>query len=444
MGFHQSGSGSSYPTTNSPDNVGPINNPGIYSAINDAYQISDPIYSWGNTGPGAGIGFTSYDDGSTGGLCNNTNPATGNTFTTPDFMLLGRDLFVDQGAKPGWAPYTYPHPKAAALGEVAMAAPPEMSPIGTTSNAKATGTLNTYPGAVTVTLTSPLTSGSFHICYTTNGSTPTAATPGTCDSHSGVELTYSSPFSVSSSATVNAITTEVGMTNSFVANNLYTINGTTQLATPTMSPAAGSYASASFPLSVTLTCPSGATCHYTTDSSAPTSSSTTYSGAFFVPEAMNVNAIAVQSGKTTSLMGSALYQIGASVSLSPLTESFGLFNVGSSSSPVTFTITNSSGTTATSISISDTDSAEFPITNSGAGSCAAAGGSLVNGTSCTFSVLFSPTSAGLKSPTLTVTYSGGDGASPITASLSGTGVSATAPAAQILSLLLVSQLVAAQ
>lgn len=121
------------------------------------------------------------------------------------------------------------------------------------------------------------------------------------------------------------------------------------------------------------------------------------------------------------------------VFISPGSESFGLFNVGASSSPVTFTVTNSSASAATSISISDTDSTEFPITNSGVGSCSS--GTLAASASCTFTVLFSPTSAGVKSPTLTVSYSGGDGASPITASLSGTGVSATAPAAAMFAIL---------
>jgi len=119
------------------------------------------------------------------------------------------------------------------------------------------------------------------------------------------------------------------------------------------------------------------------------------------------------------------------VTLSPSAESYGLFNVGASSSPVTFTVTNNNATTATSISPTDTDSAEFVITNSGAGSCAAAGGSLATSASCTFTVTFSPTSAGAKTPTLSVSYSGGDGASPQTAALSGTGVNTTAPAAAI-------------
>jgi hypothetical protein len=120
---------------------------------------------------------------------------------------------------------------------------------------------------------------------------------------------------------------------------------------------------------------------------------------------------------------------GGTVTLSPGSDGYGNFNIGASSSPVTFTLTNNSATTATSISISDTDSTEFVISNSGAGSCAAAGGSLTASASCTFTVTFSPTTAGAKTPTLSVSYSGGDGASPQAAGLSGTGISVTAPAA---------------
>jgi hypothetical protein len=117
-----------------------------------------------------------------------------------------------------------------------------------------------------------------------------------------------------------------------------------------------------------------------------------------------------------------------SVSLSPSSENFGSVNVGSSSSsPFTFTLSNTSGTTATSITVpangTGGNSGDFSTTNSGAGSCAAAGGTLINGSSCTFTVAFTPGAAGSRSTTLSVSYSGGDGASPQTSSLSGTGAS---------------------
>jgi hypothetical protein len=57
-------------------------------------------------------------------------------------------------------------------------------------------------------------------CYTTDGSTPAAATAGTCSPGS---TAYSKPIVVSSSETIQAIATEVGYLNSSVASAGYTI-----------------------------------------------------------------------------------------------------------------------------------------------------------------------------------------------------------------------------
>lgn len=113
------------------------------------------------------------------------------------------------------------------------------------------------------------------------------------------------------------------------------------------------------------------------------------------------------------------------VSLSPTSEAYGSVNVGSSSSPVTFTLTNNSGASATSISPTTTggNPGDFTVTNSGAGSCSAAGGTIAVSASCTFTVTFTPATAGSRSTTLSVSYSGGDSNSPQTSALSGTGVS---------------------
>lgn len=116
---------------------------------------------------------------------------------------------------------------------------------------------------------------------------------------------------------------------------------------------------------------------------------------------------------------SACYSLTGSVSLSPSSNNFGSVNVGSSSSPVTWTLTNGSSTTMTGVSISNVggNSGDFAISSNTCTSTLAASGS------CTLVEKFNPSAAGSRSTTLTVTYSGGDGASPQTSALSGTGVS---------------------
>jgi|GEM_PF-3626065 len=74
-----------------------------------------------------------------------------------------------------------------------------------------------YSGAQTVSL-SDTTSGAT-ICYTTNGSAPTATTPGTCSNGT----IYTSPIAVSATATIRAIATLSGSTNSPVLTSTYTI-----------------------------------------------------------------------------------------------------------------------------------------------------------------------------------------------------------------------------
>jgi hypothetical protein len=77
----------------------------------------------------------------------------------------------------------------------------------------------TYNSTQTVTLSDA--TGSAAICYTIDGSTPLAATPGTC-SHGA---TYSTTIGVAATTTIEAIGTKVGMTNSGVMSALYTIGG---------------------------------------------------------------------------------------------------------------------------------------------------------------------------------------------------------------------------
>jgi primosomal replication protein N len=82
-----------------------------------------------------------------------------------------------------------------------------------------------------------------------------------------------------------------------------------RLATPTFSPTPGQYGSSQ---TVTLSGPAGATIYYTTNGLAPTSSSTLYAGPFTVGSTEYIQAVAIQTGFTDSLVAVAAYQIGSS------------------------------------------------------------------------------------------------------------------------------------
>ena len=79
---------------------------------------------------------------------------------------------------------------------------------------------DTYSSAQSVSITST-TSGAT-ICFTTNGNTPTANTPGTCST--GTALANGGSVMVSTSETLKAIGTENGFTNSAVESASYTIS----------------------------------------------------------------------------------------------------------------------------------------------------------------------------------------------------------------------------
>ena len=118
---------------------------------------------------------------------------------------------------------------------------------------------------------------------------------------SGVSLTAGTPYRV------------VGIVQKYNTNyQIYPISfeeivSETQVATPTFSPAAGTYTSVQ---NVTISCETtGATIHYTTNGDEPTASSPAYSSAIEVGESMTIKAIAVKQGLDDSNVASAAYTI---------------------------------------------------------------------------------------------------------------------------------------
>jgi polygalacturonase len=173
------------------------------------------------------------------------------------------------------------------------AAAPSFSPAG-----------GTFTSAQTVTITSSTSGAS--IRYTTDGSTP-SETAGTV---------YSSPVSISATATLKAIAYASGYTDSSVTSATYTISVPTAAA-PGFSPAGGTYSTAQ---SVTITSTtSGATIRYTTDGSTPSETAgTVYSSPVSISATGTLKAIAYASGYTDSSVTSASYTIGST----PQTLSF--------------------------------------------------------------------------------------------------------------------------
>ncbi len=167
-----------------------------------------------------------------------------------------------------------------------------MTPSTPTASTPTLSTSN-VAGGKKVTLSCSISGATIY--YTTNGSAPTTSS-----------TKYTGAFTLSSaSTTVKAIAVASGYNNSPVMTQTVSISKT---ATPAIS-AANAVASKT----VTISCStSGATIYYTTDGSAPSTSSTKYTGAFTVSAASTtVKAIAVTSGYLNSDTASSTVSISA-------------------------------------------------------------------------------------------------------------------------------------
>jgi hypothetical protein len=132
------------------------------------------------------------------------------------------------------------------------------------------------------------------IYYTTNGTTPTTSS-----------ALYTGAITVSATQTVEAIAVATGYSNSATGMAKYTL--TLTAAKPALSLATGTYLTTE---SVTLsdTTP-GATIYYTTNGTAPTTSSAVYTAPISVSSTETIEAIAAESGYVTSGVVGAKYTI---------------------------------------------------------------------------------------------------------------------------------------
>jgi hypothetical protein len=166
--------------------------------------------------------------------------------------------------------------------QTAATATPTFSPgAGTYTSAQSVTISDSTPGAV--------------IYYTTNGTAPTTSS-----------AVYSSAITVNANTTLKAMAVAPGFAQSAAASAAYVIQ-TAATATPTFSPGAGTYTSAR---SVTISdSTSGAVIYYTTNGTAPTTSSAVYNSAVTVSSSSTLEALAVAPGFAQSAVASAAYVI---------------------------------------------------------------------------------------------------------------------------------------
>jgi hypothetical protein len=132
------------------------------------------------------------------------------------------------------------------------------------------------------------------IHYTTNGSTPTAASP-----------VYSGPITVTTTETIHAIAIAAGHLDSNISVATYT--KATQAVMPTFSPAPGTYSSAQ-QVTISSTTP-GATIYYTTNGATPATTSTKYTAPVPIISTTTLKAIATAPNLTNSSVASGVYTI---------------------------------------------------------------------------------------------------------------------------------------
>ena len=217
-----------------------------------------------DTTPGATIYFTT----------NGSTPSTSSTVYSGSITVSSSETIKAIAAAVGSTNSAV----ASAAYTLAVATPVFSPAVGTYASSQAVTISDTTPGAT--------------IYYTTNGATPTTSS-----------TVYSGAITVSSSETIKAIAAETGYTTSAAASAAYTLT----VATPTFSPAAGTYSS-SQTASISDTTP-GATIYYTTNGTTPTTSSTKYASPISVSSSVTIKAIAAETGYTTSAVASAAFTL---------------------------------------------------------------------------------------------------------------------------------------
>jgi N-acetylneuraminic acid mutarotase len=162
---------------------------------------------------------------------------------------------------------------------------------------------------------------------------------------SGPGTISGSTLTITGAGTVVVAANQAGNANYVAATQVtqsIVVNVIGVAATPTFSPVAGTYTVAQ---TVTISdATAGATIYYTTNSTTPTTSSTVYSGAIPISSTQTIEAIATDTGYSTSIVASAAYTIA-----NPLPAISGISPAITDAGGTVFTLTvNGSGFIASS------------------------------------------------------------------------------------------------
>jgi hypothetical protein len=196
----------------------------------------------------------------------------------------------------------------------------------------------TYVADQNITITSSTPNATIH--YTMDGTTPGA-----------YSTKYTGPVAISAPTTLKAVAVASGYLTSNVTSAFYDVG----VMPPTFKPAPGTYTAGQ---SVTLSdSTSGTTIYYTTNGTTPTTSSTKYTGPISVSSTTTIEAVAAESGLTTSVVADGAYTIepsaGSSLNFgSGFTTTTGLQFNGSAAwtqSTARLTLTNGGTTEAGSV-----------------------------------------------------------------------------------------------
>ncbi|MBP8966628.1 MAG: chitobiase/beta-hexosaminidase C-terminal domain-containing protein [Paludibacteraceae bacterium] len=179
----------------------------------------------------------------------------------------------------------------------------------------------------------------------------------------------------------------------------YTLPSNPVAATPTFSPAAGTYTSAQ---SVTISCTTpGATIYYTTDGSTPDNTKTQYTGAISVTATTTIKARAYASGYDPSAIASATYTINVAPTITVTEVTLPAFSAtAGNSQDQTITVNGTNLTGDITLALSGTDADLFSLSQQ---TITPASGTV---TDKVITITYAPTAPGSHAATLTLSSSG--------------------------------------